>query len=119
MRRAKAEAEEMEEQERLVRDELEKKRKYEEDLRNRTERGEKLNSRPSNSTKSSITRPRDKDFYKKRKGDLKRKLVVRLVKIVWLLPWRTGLMKTWSSLMLQVLVVRGILKLPCIFFNST
>ena len=40
IRRAKAEAEEKEKQERLVRDELEKKRKYEEDLRNRTTRGD-------------------------------------------------------------------------------
>jgi len=57
MRRAKAEAEEKEEQERLkreekekqerlVREELEKKRKYEEDLRNRTERGEKFEFTP-------------------------------------------------------------------------
>jgi len=37
-----------------------------------------------------------------------------LVKIVGLLPWRKELMKTWSSLRLQVSVVRGILKLPCI-----
>ena len=68
MRRAKAEAEEKEKQERLVceekekherlkreekekqerleREELERKRKYEEDLRNRTERGEKFEFTP-------------------------------------------------------------------------
>ena len=57
MRRAKAEAEEKEKQERLRREEkekqerlrseeLEKKRKYEEDLRNRTERGEKFEFTP-------------------------------------------------------------------------
>ena len=67
----------------------------------------------NNSTKSSIIRPSDKGFYKKRNGDLKWKLVVRLVTTAGLLPWRTGLMKTWSSLRLQVLV-RKILKLPCI-----
>jgi len=39
-----------------------------------------LDSRPKNSTKSSITRPRDKCFYKKRKRDLKRKPVACLVK---------------------------------------
>ena len=38
--------EEKEKQERLVREELEKKRKYEEDLRNRTERGEKFEFTP-------------------------------------------------------------------------
>ena len=38
--------EEKEKQERLVRDELEKKRKYEEGLRNRTERGEKFEFTP-------------------------------------------------------------------------
>jgi len=57
MRRAKAEAEEKEKQERLKREakekqereereELEKKRKYEESLRNRTERGEKFEFTP-------------------------------------------------------------------------
>jgi hypothetical protein len=72
----------------------------------------------NNSTKSSIIRPSDKDFYKKRNGDLKRKLVVRLVTTAGLLPRRTGLMKTWSSLRLQVLVMRKILKLPCIILIS-
>ena len=38
--------EEKEKQERLVREELEKKRKYEEDLRNRTERGENFEFTP-------------------------------------------------------------------------
>ena len=38
--------EEKEKQERLVREELEKKRKYEEDFRNRTERGEKFEFTP-------------------------------------------------------------------------
>jgi len=45
-----------------------------------------LNSRPNNSTKSLIRRLRDKGFYRKRNGDLKRKLVVCLVKTVGLLP---------------------------------
>ena len=71
----------------------------------------------NNSTKSSIIRPRDKGFYKKRNGDLSRKLVVYLVKTVGLLPWLTRLAKTWLSLMFQVLVARGILKLPCILYN--
>lgn len=46
IRRAKAEMEEKEKQERLKREELEKQRKYEEDLRNRTERGEKFEFTP-------------------------------------------------------------------------
>ncbi|CAL6324964.1 unnamed protein product [Bathycoccus prasinos] len=46
MRRVKAEAEEKEKRERLKREELEKQRKYEEDLRNRTERGEKFEFTP-------------------------------------------------------------------------
>ena len=60
----------------------------------------------NNSTKSSIIRPRDKGFYKKRNGNLKRKLVVRLV-------------KKDRSLRLQVWVVRKILKLSCIFIILT
>ena len=55
---------EKEKQERLIREEFEKKRKYEEDLRNLTERGEKFESTPNNSTKLSIIRPRDKGYYK-------------------------------------------------------
>ena len=46
IRQAKAETEEKEKQERLKREELEKQRKYEEDLRNRTERGEKFEFTP-------------------------------------------------------------------------
>ena len=46
IRQAKAETEEKERQERLKREELEKQRKYEEDLRNRTERGEKFEFTP-------------------------------------------------------------------------
>ena len=46
IRQAKAETKEKEKQERLKREELEKQRKYEEDLRNRTERGEKFEFTP-------------------------------------------------------------------------
>ena len=46
IRQAKAETEEKEKQERLKREELEKQRKYEEGLRNRTERGEKFEFTP-------------------------------------------------------------------------
>ena len=55
---------EKEKQERLIREEFEKKRKYEEDLRNLTERGEKFEFTPNNSTKLSIIRRRDKGYYK-------------------------------------------------------
>ena len=49
--------------------------------------------------------PEGQRLLQEKKRDLKRKLVVCLVKIVGLLPWRKELMKTWSSLRLQVLVV--------------
>ena len=63
--------------------------------------------------------PEGQRLLQEKKRDLKRKLVVCLVKIVGLLPWRKRLMKTWSSWKLQVWMVRKILKLPCILFNFT
>ena len=62
--------------------------------------------------------PEGQRLLQEKKRDLKRKLVVCLVKIVGLLPWRKRLMKTWSSWKLQVWVVRKILKLPY-YFNFT
>jgi hypothetical protein len=72
--------EEKEKQERLVRDELEKKRKYEEGLRNRTERGEKFEFTPEQLHEIVNNTPEGQSLLKKRKRDLKRKLVVCLVK---------------------------------------
>ena len=60
--------------------------------------------------------PEGQRLLQEKKRDLKRKLVVCLVKIVGLLPWRKRLMKTWLSLKLQVWVMRKILKLLCFNF---
>ena len=114
MRRAKAAAEEKEKQERLVREELEKKRKYEEDLRNRTERGEKFEFTPEQLHEIVNNTPEGQRLLQEKKQRLEEEAggVPREDSRVASLAER--LMKTWSSLRLQVLVVRKILKLPCI-----
>ena len=95
---------------------LEKKRKYEEDLRNRTgDEGEKIEFTPAQLHEIVKNTPEGQRLLQVcKKGDLKRKPVVCLVKTVGLPPWVEKVDEDFGRHGGFMLVVGKVLKLPCI-----